>query len=84
MEVIPDMSIRETETLHCLIAILGVTRKYCSMIQSLILEQHRFFVSAAVQHTSSHPDYTASVTQSPLMHDEKCIATRGGSFHHLM
>jgi hypothetical protein len=72
------------QTLRCLNAILGATRKHYYTTQCLVLEQHRFFVSAPAQHTSSHPDNTASATQSPLMHAEKCIATRGGSFHHLM
>jgi len=42
-----------------------------------------FRISAAAKHTCSHSDYTASSTQSLLMHAEKCIAPRRGSLHHL-
>ena len=58
------------QTLHRLIAITVAT---------LLLR-----ISAAAKHSYSHPDKTASATQSLLTHAEKCIATTGGSFHPLL
>jgi len=51
---------------------------YETKIQSrAALRDHIF---AAAEHKSNHLDDVASSTQSLLMRDEKCIATRGGQF----
>jgi hypothetical protein len=41
-------------------------------------------IFAAAEHIRNHPHSIASTTQCLLMRAEKCLATRGGHFEHLL